>query len=193
LFYDRFSDLCKQSGITPAKVAESIGINKSTMYMWKNQGTTPKYQTLQKLADYFGVSVDLLLGDTSDYVPDMGLPKLSSDAVQLAKDYDKLDQSGRERVRIKLECEKKELRELVSPPISHTRFTHSLGVTHIAQDIAKLISSPKARIATALDKLNEDGQEKAAERVEELTEIPRYRLQDTPEAPEEPQEPSEED
>jgi len=123
----------------------------------------------------------------------MGLPKLSSDAVQLAKDYDKLDQSGRERVRIKLECEKKELRELVSHPISHTRFTHSLGVTHIAQDIAKLISSPKARIATALDKLNEDGQEKAAERVEELTEIPRYRLQDTPEAPEEPQEPSEED
>lgn len=36
------------------------------------------------------------------------------------------------------------------------------------------INAPQRRIAAALDKLNEEGQEKAAERVEELTEIPRY-------------------
>ena len=43
------------------------------------------------------------------------------------------------------------------------------------------------RIAAALDKLNEEGQEKAAERVEELTEIPRYQVQEPPTAP--PQDP----
>ena len=65
VFYDRFFELCEQAGVTPAKVAESIGVNKSTMYMWKKQGTTPKYATLQKLADYFQVSIESLL-DYSD-------------------------------------------------------------------------------------------------------------------------------
>lgn len=58
MFYDRFSELCKRARVTPAKVAESIGIKKSTMYMWKKQGTTPKYDTVKKLADYFGVTTD---------------------------------------------------------------------------------------------------------------------------------------
>ena len=49
------------------------------------------------------------------------------------------------------------------------------------------IKSPQIRIAAALDKLNEEGQEKAAERVEELTEIPRYQVQEPPTAP--PQDP----
>lgn len=40
------------------------------------------------------------------------------------------------------------------------------------------IDSPRHRITAALDKLNEEGQEKAAERVEELTEIPRYQRQE---------------
>lgn len=41
-------------------------------------------------------------------------------------------------------------------------------------------NTPQLRITAALDQLNEEGQEKAAERVEELTEIPRYRAQDAP-------------
>lgn len=35
-------------------------------------------------------------------------------------------------------------------------------------------AAPKDRIDAALDRLNDEGQEKAAERVEELTEIPKY-------------------
>lgn len=62
MFYDRFIELCNNTGVTPAKVADTIGLNKSTMYMWKKQGTTPKYDTLQKLAEYFSVSVNHLLG-----------------------------------------------------------------------------------------------------------------------------------
>ena len=99
VFYDRFYGLCQKAGVTPTQVSRDLGIRQSTVSMWKNQGTTPKYQTLQKLSDYFGVSVDSLLGDLTDYVPDMGLPKLSSGAVQLAKDYDKLDAWGRKHVR----------------------------------------------------------------------------------------------
>lgn len=38
----------------------------------------------------------------------------------------------------------------------------------------KGLTTPKDRIDAALDQLNDEGQEKAAERVEELTEIPKY-------------------
>ena len=38
----------------------------------------------------------------------------------------------------------------------------------------KGLTTPKDRIDAALDRLNDEGQEKAAERVEELTEIPKY-------------------
>ena len=63
------------------------------------------------------------------------------------------------------------------------RYEHSLGVSHLASDILGQLNAPQRRIATALGKLNEEGQEKAAERVEELTEIPRYQAQEPPAAP----------
>lgn len=110
MFYDRFSKLCEQAGVTPAKVAESIGVNKSTMYMWKNQGTTPKYDTTKKISEYFGVSVDSLLGDLTDYKPDMGSPALSRDAIQLAKDFDGLDHWGRKQVRTTADIELERVR-----------------------------------------------------------------------------------
>lgn len=44
------------------------------------------------------------------------------------------------------------------------------------------------RINSALNKLNSDGQDRAAERVEELTEIPRYRAETALQSPPAPQE-----
>lgn len=61
VFYDRFVGLCKERGVSPSAVMVSIGLNKSNATFWKN-GSIPKGDTLQKLSDYFGVSVDYLLG-----------------------------------------------------------------------------------------------------------------------------------
>lgn len=69
----------------------------------------------------------------------------------------------------------------VKSPDIHTRYEHSLGVTGIASSLLEHLNAPQARIAAALSKLNEEGQEKAAERVEELAEIPRYQSQEPPE------------
>ena len=68
-------------------------------------------------------------------------------------------------------------------PDAHTRYEHSLGTTGLATSLLKQLGTPQLRIAAALDKLNEEGQEKAVERVEELTEIPRYQAQEPPTAP----------
>ncbi len=58
MFYDRFFELCQRKGVTPTQVARDLGVRQSTVSMWKKQGTTPKYDTLKKLADYFGVTTD---------------------------------------------------------------------------------------------------------------------------------------
>ncbi len=61
MFYDRFYELCQSMGVTPTQAARDLAIRQSTVSMWKQQGTTPKHDTLQKLAHYFGVSTDYLL------------------------------------------------------------------------------------------------------------------------------------
>ena len=61
-FYDIFESLCTENGVTPTQVARDNGIKQSVVAMWKKRDSTPKAETVQKLADYFGVSVDYLLG-----------------------------------------------------------------------------------------------------------------------------------
>ena len=65
MFYDRFIYLCKKRGVSPSAVMVAIGLNKSNATFWK-KGSMPKAETVQKLADYFGVSVDYLLGNTDN-------------------------------------------------------------------------------------------------------------------------------
>ena len=61
MFYDQYCLLCKQAGISPSKAAQEMGIAKSTVSVWKNRGTTPQAEQLQKIAEYFNVTTDYLL------------------------------------------------------------------------------------------------------------------------------------
>lgn len=56
------ADLRKQKKITQAKLAQIIGIGRSTLAMYETDGSEPDLATISKLADFFGVSVDYLLG-----------------------------------------------------------------------------------------------------------------------------------
>ena len=60
MFFDRFKVLCEKKGVSAYRACTDIGLNRSSVAKWKN-GSTPNGTTLQKLADYFGVSVDYLL------------------------------------------------------------------------------------------------------------------------------------
>lgn len=63
MVYDKFCDLCSQKGVSPSKAAMDAGFSKSLISKWKaNQEIVPSSEVLQKIADYFGVSVDYLLG-----------------------------------------------------------------------------------------------------------------------------------
>ncbi len=62
MFYDIFIDLCNSKNVSPSRAALDMKLNKSTVTRWKNDpDLVPKGDTLQKIADYFGVSVDYLL------------------------------------------------------------------------------------------------------------------------------------
>lgn len=62
MFFDNFEKLCTQRGISVYKACTEIGLNRSAVAKWK-KGTVPNGTTLNKLSEYFGVSVERLLSD----------------------------------------------------------------------------------------------------------------------------------
>lgn len=62
LFFDIFEKLCKEHRTTPSAVCIEIGYSKATASYWKRSNGVPKREALEKIADYFGVTVDYLLG-----------------------------------------------------------------------------------------------------------------------------------
>lgn len=62
MFYDRFKQLCEQKGVSCNKAALEIGLSNATPTKWKKTGATPVGDTLDKIAAYFGVTTDYLLG-----------------------------------------------------------------------------------------------------------------------------------
>ena len=62
MFFDIFTDLCKEKGVSRTKAAEEIGLSNSITTKWKKTGATPGGDTLEKVAAYFGVTIDHLLG-----------------------------------------------------------------------------------------------------------------------------------
>lgn len=62
MFWERFYNLCLEKDTKPNPVAKKIGISSGIVTKWKNEDTLPNGETLLKIADYFDVSVDYLLG-----------------------------------------------------------------------------------------------------------------------------------
>lgn len=62
MFYDNFDKLCKEKNTSPSAVCIKIGLSKTTSSYWKTSGRIPKRETLEKIAEYLGCSVDYLLG-----------------------------------------------------------------------------------------------------------------------------------
>ena len=60
-FWETYQKLCLDSGKRPNPVGKELGISTGSIAQWKN-GSVPSGETLVKIADYFHVSVDYLLG-----------------------------------------------------------------------------------------------------------------------------------
>lgn len=65
--YVNFEQLLVEKGTTTYKVSKDTGISNSTFSDWKNGRSTPKLDKMQKIAAYFDVSLESLMGE--DFLP----------------------------------------------------------------------------------------------------------------------------
>lgn len=61
--YDIFMQLMEEKGVTAYRVAKDTGITQATLSRWKTGKVSPSIETLQVLAEYFGVTIDYLMGN----------------------------------------------------------------------------------------------------------------------------------
>ncbi|MBC2370572.1 helix-turn-helix transcriptional regulator [Listeria booriae] len=69
--FDRIKELASKRNKSLKDVAIEIGLSENIFYTWKK--SSPKTDVIQKVADYFHVSVDYLLGRTEIMSPLDGL------------------------------------------------------------------------------------------------------------------------
>ena len=62
--YEIFEKLLKEKGLTAYRVAQETGVSTSTLTSWKQGKYTPKPDKLQKIADYLGVQITYLTGES---------------------------------------------------------------------------------------------------------------------------------
>lgn len=66
---EKIADLREKRGQTQEDLAAKLGISRASLSHYEKNRREPDYATLTKLADYFQVSVDYLLGRTDDPHP----------------------------------------------------------------------------------------------------------------------------
>lgn len=67
-FFDRYAGIMEEKGLDPGSqtAADMMGVTRSAISSWKRKHSTPKGDTVAKMADVLGVSSDYLLGRTED-------------------------------------------------------------------------------------------------------------------------------
>ena len=66
LIFTNVSKLCKQRGISIAKLERETGLGNATIRGWET--SSPTVDKLKAVADYFNVTVDELLSEQSQHI-----------------------------------------------------------------------------------------------------------------------------
>ena len=97
--YEIFETLLAERGVTAYQVAKATGISTGSLSDWKNGRSSPKVEKLQKIATYFGVSVDYLLGNKQTEEPQSDQIDLSDVELGFLGDYKELTEENKATVR----------------------------------------------------------------------------------------------
>lgn len=100
---NRLRELRQEKGLRQKDVAEKIGVCTASYGFYENWVNKPDPETLVKLADFFGVTIDYLLGRSDDLgitVAPMGdVGHYSEEEKKLIEDYRTLNYSGKKLVK----------------------------------------------------------------------------------------------
>lgn len=96
-FGDRVRTYRKAKGLTQEALAKAIGVSKTTITGYELGYREPDVEKIKLLSDALGVTGDDLLN--TGFSKTKKAPSLSDEAMRMARDYDKLDNWGRQAVR----------------------------------------------------------------------------------------------
>jgi len=105
MFLERVAALIASQKITRNKLLMDLNLDKSSFFNWERRGTIPSGDVVAKIAEYFHVSTDYLLGRTDDPSPvgeEKG-PTLFSEEEppglsELTSIYNSFNDEGREKL-----------------------------------------------------------------------------------------------
>ncbi|GAB2023185.1 helix-turn-helix transcriptional regulator [Pseudolactococcus yaeyamensis] len=66
MFANRLKTLRSEANLTQQQLSEKLGVTRGSYAQWESKRTKPNGESLQKLADFFNVSTDYLLGNTDE-------------------------------------------------------------------------------------------------------------------------------
>ncbi len=97
--YARIQSLCEESGIRPGRLCDALGLSRSLMTDLKmGRKKTVSAETAQKIAGFFRVSVEYLLGQEAAGTP-AGRDILEEVDVAFYGDFKTLNEDEKETVR----------------------------------------------------------------------------------------------
>ena len=70
MIYKNIVILCKERGISIARLEQEVGLGNATIRGWAS--SSPTVEKLKLVADYFGVTIDELLRDPQKEAPGPG-------------------------------------------------------------------------------------------------------------------------
>lgn len=148
LEYKRIRNARKQAGYTQVQLATLLGVNRATISKYENGEITPPIEQLELMAKHFGVPLSLLVTGKTEIIP--GRLWI----------VEKDDPCGN---------------NMIYSIEAMDEAAFAIGLQIFSQNGIGPEYMVEARIGKALNMLNEEGKKAAVERIEELTEIPKYK------------------
>ena len=112
---ERIKQLRREAGYTQVTLAETLNVTKGTVSTWETNSRTPNFETLTRLSDLFGRSIDYIMARSDDPTPphemtvdeeiDSALYQVEMDLTEYALKYARLDQYGRDAVEAVIRAE----------------------------------------------------------------------------------------
>ena len=87
----RLRQLRTNKKLTQKNVAEFLGVDRTTYVKYETGASEPNFETLQRLATFFGVSTDYLLGTETQKTPALTAKDERDIARELEKTLNRLD------------------------------------------------------------------------------------------------------
>lgn len=115
MFFEVFCVLCEKKGISVTKATVEMGLSRTIGTKWRKTGAVPNGETLNTIANYFGVTTDYLLGATAEAQLDVIAARLrtlgakldfADNDAQRAEDEKEIKQLTEEQERLKAEIAK---------------------------------------------------------------------------------------